>query len=215
MKKKICFCLLFMCLILNSQINDNHVKKNDSLFDSKAEIKLNILSALVMIPNIGIEVKVSDKLGYQLDTTALSYDSMDGSPVHVTQIFNELRFYPRLKSNKNHRSFYIGAHWGYGMFTLRLPKFITSFVDSAPKDEGSYQSGRNTYYGITFGKKIPLKSNKFNIELFIGGGSSQSYYKNYNKFENRIYENPDSRKIFNNSGEELIYRGGVMLSYRL
>ena len=215
MKNKICFCLLFLCLILNSQTNDNQIKKNDSLFYSKAEIKVNILSAVVMIPNIGIELKISDMLGYQLDTNAVSYDSMDGSPVHVTQIFNELRFYPKLKSNRNQRSFYIGTHWGYGMFTLRLPKIITSFVDSALKDEGSYQSGRNTYYGLTIGKKIPLKSKKIGLELFIGGGSSQSYYKNYNKLGDRIHENPNSKKNFNNSGEELIYRGGLMLSYKL
>jgi hypothetical protein len=60
------------------------------------------------------------------------------------------------------------------MFTLRIPKFITSIVDTELKEEGSYQSGRNAYYGITIGKKIPLKNTKFNLELFIGGGSSQS-----------------------------------------
>ena len=37
---------------------------------------------------------LSDKLSYQLDTSAVSYDSMDGSRFHVTQIFNELRFFP-------------------------------------------------------------------------------------------------------------------------
>lgn len=215
MKKKICFCLLFVCLISKSQINNNNLAKTDSLFNNKAEIKINLLSALVMIPNIGIELKISEMLGYQLDTNAISYDSMDGSPIHVTQIFNELRFYPRLKLNKNQRSFFIGAHWGYGMFTLRLPKIITSFVDSALKDEGSYQSGRNTYYGLTIGKKIPLKSKRLGLELFIGGGSSQSYYKNYNRLGNRIHEDPNSKKNFNNSGEELIYRGGLMISYKL
>ena len=66
-----------------------------------------------------------------------------------------------------------------------------------------------------FLKKIPLKNNKFNLELFIGGGTSQSNYKYYNKDGNRVYENPDIEKDFNQSGEELIYKGGVMLSYRL
>ena len=33
------------------------------------------------------------------------------------------------------------------------------------KEEGSYQSGRNTYYGVTIGKKIPLKSKKLNLEI--------------------------------------------------
>ncbi len=189
--------------------------QNDSLFNTKVEIKLNLTSALVLVPNIGIEVKLSEKLSYQLDTSASFYDNIESSPFHTTQIFNELRFYPKLQEGKNPRSFFIGPHIGYGMFTLRIPKFITSIVDTELKEEGSYQSGRNAYYGITIGKKIPLKNEKLNLELFIGGGTSQSNYKYYNKLGNRIYENPDIEKDFNQSGEELIYRGGLMLTYKL
>ena len=158
---------------------------------------------------------MSEKFGYQLDTSASFIDNLEGSPFHSTQIFNELRYYPKLKEGKNSRSFFIGPHIGYGMFTLRIPKFITSLVDTELKEEGSYQSGRNTYYGVTIGKKIPLKSKKLNLEIFIGGGTSQSNYKYYNKLGNRIYENPDIEKDFNQSGEELIYRGGVMLTFKI
>lgn len=189
--------------------------QNDSLFNPKVEIKLNLTSALVLVPNIGIEVKLSEKLSYQLDTSASFYDNIESSPFHTTQIFNELRFYPKLQEGKNPRSFFIGPHIGYGMFTLRIPKFITSIVDTELKEEGSYQSGRNAYYGITIGKKIPLKNEKLNLELFIGGGTSQSNYKYYNKLGNRIYENPDIEKDFNQSGEELIYRGGLMLTFKI
>jgi len=189
--------------------------QTDSLFNAKVELKLNLTSALILVPNIGIEVKLSEKLSYQLDTSASFYDSIEGSPFHTTQIFNELRFYPKLQEGKNPRSFFIGPHIGYGMFTLRLPKLITSIVDTQLKEEGSYQSGRNAYYGITIGKKIPLKNDKINLELFVGGGTSQSNYKYYNKLGNRIYVNPDIEKDFNQSGEELIYRGGLMLTYKL
>ena len=184
-------------------------------FYAQTEIKINLASALILTPNIGIEVQLSEKFGYQLDTSATFFDNIEGSPFQTTQIFNEIRYYPKLKEGKNKRSFFIGPHVGYGMFTLRIPKFITSIVDTELKEEGSYQSGRNAYYGITIGKKIPLKSKKFNLELFIGGGSSQSNYKYYNKEGNRIYENPDVEKNFNQSGEELVYKGGLMLTYRL
>ena len=184
-------------------------------FYAQTEIKINLASALILTPNIGIEVQLSEKFGYQLDTSATFFDNIEGSPFQTTQIFNELRFYPKMKKTKNQRSFFIGPHIGYGMFTLRLPKFITSIVDTELKEEGSYQSGRNTYYGITLGKKIPLKNKNFNLELFIGGGTSQSNYKYYNKEGNRIYENPDVEKDFNQSGEELIYRGGLMLTYKI
>ena len=186
-----------------------------SVLNAQTELKVNLASALLLVPNIGIEVKLSETLGYQLDTSASFYDNVEGSPFHTVQIFNELRYYPKLKEGKNVRSFFIGPHVGYGMFTLKIPKFITTIVDTELKEEGSYQSGRNAYYGITIGKKIPLKNKKLGLELFIGGGSSQSNYKYYNKLGNRIYENPDIEKDFNQSGEELIYKGGVMLIYKL
>ena len=186
-----------------------------SILNAQTELKVNLASALLLVPNIGIEVKLSETLGYQLDTSASFYDNVEGSPFHTIQIFNELRYYPKLKEGKNVRSFFIGPHVGYGMFTLKIPKFITTIVDTELKEEGSYQSGRNAYYGITIGKKIPLKNEKLGLELFIGGGSSQSNYKYYNKLGNRIYENPDIEKDFNQSGEELIYKGGVMLIYKL
>ena len=182
---------------------------------AQTELKFNLASALILTPNIGIEVQLSEKFGYQLDTSATFFDNIEGSPFQTTQIFNELRYYPKLKEGKNERSFFIGPHVGYGMFTLRIPKFITSIVDTELKEKGSYQSGRNAYYGITIGEKIPLKNKNFNLEIFIGGGSSQSNYKYYNKEGNRIYENPDLEKDFNQSGEELIYKGGVMLTYKL
>ena len=186
-----------------------------NFINAQTEIKVNLASALVLVPNIGIEVQLSEKFGYQLDTSATFFDNIEGSPFQTTQIFNELRYYPKLKKGKNERSFFIGPHVGYGMFTLRIPKFITSIVDTELKEKGSYQSGRNAYYGITIGKKIPLKNKNFNLEVFIGGGSSQSNYKYYNKEGNRIYENPDIEKDFNQSGEELVYKGGVMFTYKL
>ena len=186
-----------------------------TFLEAQTELKFNLASALILTPNIGIEVQLSEKFGYQLDTSATFFDNIEGSPFQTTQIFNELRYYPKLKEGKNERSFFIGPHVGYGMFTLRIPKFITSIVDTELKEEGSYQSGRNAYYGITIGKKIPLKNKNFNLEIFIGGGSSQSNYKYYNKEGNRIYENPDIEKDFNQSGEELVYKGGIMLTYKL
>ena len=126
-----------------------------SFINAQTEIKVNLASALVLVPNIGIEVQLSEKLGYQLDTSASFFDNIEGSPFQTIQIFNELRYYPKLKEGRNKRSFFIGPHVGYGMFTLRIPQFITSIVDTELKEEGSYQSGRNAYYGITIGKKTP------------------------------------------------------------
>ena len=181
--------------------------------NSQTELKFNLASAPFLVPNIGIEVQISERFGYQLDTSASFYNNIEGSPFHMTQIFNEIRFYPKTKKNK--RSFFVGTHVGYGMYNLRLPKWITTVVDTEYKEEGSYQYGRNAYYGITIGKKIPLKNEKFNLEIFVGGGSSQSNYKYYNKDEQRIFAITNYKRKFNKSGEELPYRGGLMLTYKL
>ena len=178
----------------------------------QTELKFNLATAPLLVPNIGIEVKLSEKLGYQLDTSASFYNDIEGSPFHMTQIFNEFRFYP----NKNQkRNFFVGAHVCYGMYNIRLPKWIANLSGSEFKEEGSYQYGRNAYFGITIGKKIQLKNEKLGLEVFIGGGSSQSNYKYYNKNEQRIFAITNYKRKFNKSGEVLPYRGGLMLIYKL
>ena len=175
---------------------------------AQTELKFNLVTSLALVPNIGIEVPLNETISYQLDTTASFWDSIDGSPYQFVQIFNEFRFY----TNPNKRDFFIGPHIGYGMFTLRNPKFLTNIVDTAFKEKGSYQSGRNTYYGLTIGKKIKLKNPRYGLEFFIGFGSSQANYKYYNGNEVRDFEND---RAFSKSGEELPYKGGVMLTYKL
>lgn len=182
---------------------------------SQTEIKFNLASGLLLVPNIGIEIQINESFGYQLDTSASFWDSIDGSPFQFTQIFNELRYYPKLKKEQKKRSFFIGSHIGYGMFSLRNPKILTSVIDSQSKPEGSYQSGRNTYYGLSFGKKVKLNNPRFGLEFFIGGGSSQSNYKYYNSDEELEYDDPIAKRDFSKSGEELVYRGGIMLIYKL
>ena len=195
--------LILFSLILNAQ--------NDSLNSSKVEIKFNLVSALIAVPNIGIEIKLNEKFGYQLDTSASFWDSVDGSPFQFVQIFNELRYYPK----KFQKSVFFGTHIGYGMFSVKIPRFLTSLIDTQSKPMGSYQSGRNTYYGLTIGKKLKLRNPKFGLELFIGGGSSQSNYKYYNSKGELEYDDLVTKKSFSLSGEEFVYRAGLMLVYKL
>ena len=96
----------------------------------QTELKFNLATAPLLVPNIGIEVKLSEKLGYQLDTSASFYNDIEGSPFHMTQIFNEFRFYP----NKNQkRNFFIGAHVGYGMYNIRLPSGLQIYQEVSLK----------------------------------------------------------------------------------
>ena len=59
----------------------------------------------------------------------------------MTQIFNEVDFIQK----KKQKNFFIGVHVGYGMYNLRLPKWITTVVDTEYKEKAVI-NGRNAYY---------------------------------------------------------------------
>ena len=54
--------------------------------NAQTELKFNLASAPFLVPNIGIEVKLSEKIGYQLDTSASFYNDIEGSPFHLSLI---------------------------------------------------------------------------------------------------------------------------------
>ena len=91
--------IIFILLIIEIKVNCNMYAFQmfflllfSILTFSQTELKFNLATAPLLIPNIGIEVKLSEKLGYQLDTSASFYNDIEGSPFHMTQIFNEIRF---------------------------------------------------------------------------------------------------------------------------
>ena len=50
------------------------------------------------------------------------------------------------------------------------------------------------------------------LEVFIGGGSQQAFYKGYDAITGQRKE---KAKNYNKSGEWLPYRGGIMICYKL
>lgn len=184
---------LFLCLVCSTNLI------------GQTELKFNAASALILVPNVGIEVQLSPTWGLQLDALGSFWDSVDGDPFHVNQTFIEARYYPTWgKLNSQKRNFFIGPHTGFGMYTLHRPG----------KEKNSYQSGRNWYLGLTVGYKMQL-SNRFGLEAFLGAGHSEATYRYYNKDGQReegLTPREDWRH-FNASGELIPYRGGLMLVY--
>ena len=169
---------------------------------AQTEVKLNILSTAALIPNFGIEIQLGDRSSFQLDVLASFWDSFNGSPLHVNQIFPEFRHYFK----PNMLGFFIGGHIGFGMFTLSKYGYPSNI----------HQSGRNTYYGLTIGYKTHLNED-WSLEFFIGGGSQQAHYRGYNNdLGQRVDETEDfTKRPFNLSGELIPYRGGIMFVYRI
>ena len=180
---------------------------------SQLEIKANALSALVLIPNIGLEFQTTEKNSFQIDFLGSFWDRINGNnnPLHINQTFFEYRFYKK----ENISGIFVAPHVGYGMFTLKKPNFavLYDFWGNNKKSEGSYQSGKVIFYGLTFGFKKRV-SNRVALEGFVGGGLTQSTYRGYQNME-RTDVTLDNYRHFNKSGEFAAYRGGLMISYSL
>lgn len=189
---------------------------NTFLGFGQTRVKFNAATALILVPNVGVELPISYNFSVQLDVLGSFWDSVgeDRDPYQVNQTFFELRGY--LSDDLN--GFFYGAHIGYGMFTIQKTNALVlydPYQDLAPysNKNGTFQSGRAGFYGITAGWNKRLL-NHWSLELFIGGGLVQSNYKGYNGFY-RVDVLPGDTREFNKSGEWVLYRGGLMLVYNI
>tara|TARA_R110000868_G_scaffold353150_3_gene614385 strand:+ start:1165 stop:1755 length:591 start_codon:yes stop_codon:yes gene_type:complete len=164
--------------------------------NSQSSIKVNI-TTLAGIPNFGFETSIGENITFQVDATA-SFWTNNGVPYKFLLLFPEFRYYTR----KSGYGFFIGAHIGGGKY--KLQKWNQAAVNS-------YQEGYSMFYGITVGYQFILNE-RLNLEIFLGGGNQQGYYKGYSL---ETGERGDGATKFNKSGEFLPYRGGIMLVYKL
>ncbi len=181
---------------------------------AQTQLKFNIVSTVLLVPNFGIELPIIPHATFQLDVLGSFWDSFNKKPLHVVQVIPEFRYY----SNKNTKGFFIGTHAGFGMFTIQKPSFnivYDAYQNPATyrHNKNNYQSGRVAFYGITLGYKKYINTN-WGIEAFLGGGLTQSNYKGYDGMY-RTDVSLENYRNFNRSGEVALYRGGIMLVYKL
>ena len=191
---------------------------------AQTEAKINLATLPLLIPNVGLEVPLSEKQSFQLDVLGSFWDEqplLDDTPFHVNQVFLEYRWYQQIDTQK----WFIGSHIGFGMFTLQKPEFAIIY-DYWEEKEGAekrldipddeYQSGRVAFYGLTVGYKKRLKKD-LALEFFLGAGLTQSWYKGYKGLRRVDLDSPEETvyRPFNGSGELVAYRGGVMLTYKI
>ena len=94
---------------------------------SQTYIKLNGATSLVGVPGIGIEVPISKKFTFQLDATmsfwnSITIDKFSSRPYVFNQIFPEVRYFTKEIND----GFYVGTHFGYGMFKISKNKSYAS-----------------------------------------------------------------------------------------
>lgn len=177
------FFLIFILFTLYSQ--------------SQTYIKGNLVSALVLVPNVGLETSIGKKSTFQFDVTASVWKSINDSPAEFYIFIPEYRYHFREKFN----GLYIGGNIGATIFKFQKWNNL---------DTNQYEQGFGYMMGVTLGYQKKVKD-RFILDFFLGGGNHQGFYKGYNPDGSRY----DFAKNYNKSGEWLPYRGGVMLSYKL
>lgn len=181
---------------------------------SQIEAKLNLATAPLLIPNVGVSIQTKEKQAIQLEVLGSFWDEfpfLDDTPLYINQAFLDYRWYQK----SDLKGWFLAPHIGYGMFTFQKPDFLVLNPSQGNQnlDPKEYKSGRLFFHGLTFGYKWELNE-KWALEAFVGGGYSLSSYKGYVD-EIRTDRDPeDPFEPFNLSGEVAVHRGGLMLVYK-
>ena len=167
---------------------------------SQTYLKFNGITALVLMPNIGVETSIGEKTTFSFDIMASFWESIDGKkPMKFATFTPEVRYNFKEKYN----GFYIGGHMGFDTYELQKWDYW---------ETNMYEKGTGYRIGATVGYNTKL-SDKFLLDIFLRGGWHQGFYKGlYNDGTPGRYENV---KNWNKSSEWLPYGGGVMISYKL
>lgn len=165
---------------------------------SQSFIKINAVSALVAIPNIGYETSIGKKSTLQFDFLVSFWESVGNLPLQFISFTPEYRYHFHEKYN----GFYVGVNAGGAAFDVSK---------GGHRAANQHEKGFGYFIGATIGyeKKI---NDKIMLDFFIGGGNFQSFYKAYDMNTNERY---DLANNYNKSGESLPYRGGIMISYKI
>ncbi len=200
------FLTLFILGNLNAQEQENINEKRVYIKGNAAFIPLGIV-------NLALEHQLSKKITVQGDVLISPWKSFAGHELQYYSVSAEGRYY----FNEAFRHFYLGANIAASSFVLQKWNYWSDgpyyndfgevFVTS-----NLYQKGYSLIFGITGGYQFKV-SDRWNIDVYAAIGSSQDFYKGYDRTTGERYDRKDNK--FNRSGEILPYRGGVMISYQL
>jgi len=190
-------------------------------FSQKNEtyIKANALFLPVGMLNVGVEHGFSDHITGQADLFISPWKSFAGKHAQVYMLGFNGRYY----FNEAFKKFYVGIDfslarfniqkWGYwnDNFYVHKNGVVTSYINS-----NLYQRGYSFMLGGLAGYQFTL-GERWNLDLYLGLGTMQSFYKGYDKLSGDRYdtEGDSMGRETNRSGEFLPYKGGIMISYKL
>ncbi|KFF03766.1 DUF3575 domain-containing protein [Chryseobacterium luteum] len=175
-------------------------------------IKGNALLAPIGLINIGLEKQMSQKITMQGDILVSPWKSFGGHEFQYYSLSLEGRYY----FNEAFSHWYIGANIAASAFVLQKWNYWSDKPYINNRNEvfitsNLYQKGVSFILGVTGGYQFKV-SDRWNIDVYAAVGTSQDFYKGYDRNTGQRYE---LAKKYNKSGEILPYRGGIMISYKL
>lgn len=200
------FLTLFILGNLNAQEQENSTEKS-------VYVKGNALLIPIGIVNLALEHQLSKKITVQGDVLISPWKSFAGHELQYYSLSAEGRYY----FNEAFRHFYAGANIAASAFTLQKWNYWPDEPYSNDYGEiftksNLYQKGYSIIFGVTLGYQFKV-SDRWNIDVYGTVGTSQDFYKGYDRTTGERYDRKDDK--FNRSGEILPYRGGLMISYKL
>lgn len=208
MKIRLLAAVLTLFILGNLDAQDQENTNKTSVY-----IKGNAVFIPLGIVNLALEHQLSKKITVQGDVLISPWKSFAGHELQYYSVSAEGRYY----FNEAFRHFYLGANiaassfvvqkWNYWSDGPYYNDFGEVFVTS-----NLYQKGYSIIFGITGGYQFKI-SDRWNIDVYAAIGSSQDFYKGYDRTTGERYDRKDNK--FNRSGEILPYRGGIMISYKL
>lgn len=207
MKKILLIFALSFASLGNAQHKDTLQKK---LF-----VKANALFLPVGVLNAGLEYQLNNKMTVQGDIFISPWKSFAGKYAQVYMAGLDGRYY--FKEAFKH--WYVGGNFSFARYKMQKWNYwkdLTSqYSPESPIYNLSdlYQDGFSFFLGAVVGYQFKLNEN-WNMDLYLGGGTAQSYYKGFHKTLGVRYDT-DPDRIYNQSGEWIPYRGGIMISYQL
>lgn len=206
MKYRVLMAALAFLSIGSIKAQEQEQSEEKSLY-----VKGNALFLPIGIFNLGVEKQISPKYTLQGDVFISPWKSFAGHELQFYSVSAEGRYY--FKEAFKH--WYIGANLSVAAYNAQKWNYwkdgtFTNDDGEIFQKSNLYQKGYSIMFGITGGYQFQL-SERWNLDLYATIGTSQGFYKGYDRTTGLRYDKADG---LNKSGEIMPYRGGVMISYK-
>lgn len=207
MKNTVLIFAILFGVLSNAQNQNSESSKN-------VYVKANALFLPLGMLNAGVEYQLKEKVTVQAEVFISPWKSFAGKYAQVYMVGFDGRYY--FKEAFKH--WYLGVNLSGARYIIQKYNYWSDgpfqYTEDSPiyKASDLYQNGYSIMLGATAGYQFQL-SERWNMDLYLGLGTVQSFYKGYHKELGIRYD--DDGRTWNKSGEFLPYRGGIMIAYKL